>query len=209
MEIHTLKLSSREETGKGPARRRRVAGTIPGVLYGGDQDPVAVVANSKQFETIIHGQGGEHAILELEFEDNPSLNTHAMLKGVQHHPTKEVATHADFMRIDLDQRIRTVVPIKLTGRCKGLAEGGLQDQHIHRLPIECVARNVPDCIEADITEVGIGHSYYVREITPPADVTILVDGASPIIAINAPRVGKTKGAAAATEEAGAPEAEEA
>jgi len=208
MEIQTLKLSSRDETGKGPARRRRVKGEVPGVLYGAGKDAVSVVADAKAFEHVIHGSGGEHAILELTFEDTPDLNTHAMLKGVQHHPTKEHATHADFMRISLDQRIKTVVPIKLTGRCKGLAEGGVPDQHMHRLPIECVARSVPDFIEADITNVSIGHAFHVHEITPPEGVEILVDSASPVIAINAPRVAKTKGGPGAKGEAEGAEAAE-
>lgn len=205
MDIIKLNMSSRKETGKGPARRSRMTGAIPGTLYGGGSDPIAVTLNAKAFETIVRGKAGAHAVLELKFDDEPSLDTYAMVKNVQRHPTRENATHADFFRININQRIETEVAIRVVGRSKGVAEGGITDQHIHSIPLECLASRVPEFIEVDITELTIGSALHVGNLTAPDGVKFLVDDDATVIAIAAPRVAVLSEEEEAAAEAAEPE----
>ena len=145
MELQKLAIDIREEAdGKGANHRLRKTGQVPVVLYGGSKESVSVQVNEKEFVQLIRGRGGEHAIVQLECSSQPALNSPAMLKAVQHHPIRGNVLHADFMRIRLDERIRTVVPLVLTGQPKGVVEGGILDHQVRELEVECLALEVPE-----------------------------------------------------------------
>lgn len=188
MDIQTIKVNTRGETGKGAARRKRVAGTIPAVIYGENKESVAITVNAKEFAALVHGSQGEHAIVHVSVEDKPELSGPSLIKDVQHHPVKSNIVHADFLRIKLDQTIQTLVPVNVVGHCVGIVEGGVPDQQIRELEIECLPMNVPDQIEVDITNLHVGDSLHVSDLVAPKGVTILTDPERPVIAIHAPRV---------------------
>lgn len=198
MELQTLKAATRAERGKGAAGRDRKAGQIPGVLYGGGGDAVSLKLDAKEFDRLVHS-GGEHAIVQLEVEDAPKLSSPAMLKSVDHHPVRGDILHADFLRIRLDERITTLVSLELVGRCKGVVEGGVLDFQLREVEVECLALEVPEKIEVDTSELGIGDSLHVEQITAPPNVTIVTDPTRSIVAVHAPRV--VKSAAEEAEEA--------
>lgn len=205
MELQSLSVKKREGKGKGPSRRTRVLGEVPGILYGLGKDPVQLTLNGKAFDHILHGKMGEHAMLKLDVENNPELGGPALLKDVQHHPVRGTVVHADFLRFNMDEKIQTLVPISLVGRCKGVIEGGVADQMLHELEIECFPMEVPDKIEYDITELAIGDTVSVADLVAPNNVTILADGERPVVSVLAPRVAKS----AEEEEAEAAEAADA
>ena len=189
MELHKLTIHVRENAnGKSEARRLRGSGQIPLVLYGGNKEAVAVQVEEKDFVRLIHGRGGEHAIVQLECGSNPELNSPAILKEVQHHPVRGDVLHADFMRIRLDERIQTVVPIVLTGQAKGVVEGGLLDHQLRELEIECLALDVPEQIELAVDDIGIGEALHVSDLDVPENVTILTESDRSVMAVLAPRV---------------------
>lgn len=191
MELQTLRVNTRLGTGKGPARQARMKGAIPAVVYGLDSDPVSMIIDRRTFEKAIAQSGhGEHAVMNLEFEDQPSLSCPVMIKDVQHHPVAGTITHADFMRIKLDARIQVLVPVALTGRCKGITDGGVPDQQLHELEIECLATAVPEQIELDITALEIGGSLHVSDVAVPAGITVVTEPDRSVIAIHPPRVAK-------------------
>ncbi|MCF6283742.1 MAG: 50S ribosomal protein L25 [Candidatus Hydrogenedentes bacterium] len=188
MEIQTLKVATRNETGKGPAGRRRMAGEIPGVVYGESTENFSVAINAKAFEVLVHSAQGEHAVVQLDVEDKPELSGPIMIKALQHHPIKDHVMHADFLRIQLDKAIQTHVPIKLVGHCVGIVEGGVPDQHVRELRIECLPLEVPENFEIDITDIAIGGRLHVSDLTTPDGMTILTEADRTIISIHAPRV---------------------
>lgn len=190
MELQPLTVKPREESGKGPARRARVEGVIPAVVYGEGKAPMPVSIELRAFEHVVHGKAGEHAIIQIEV-DGEGEGGPAMLRSVQHHPVKNTIIHADLMRIRLDEKIHTSVPLVLTGRAVGVIEGGLQDQQIHELEIECLALETPLQIEVDISHLAIGDNLHVSDITIPKGVTLLTDGDRGVVAIHAPRVVKS------------------
>lgn len=147
-----------------------------------------IAVGRKTFEHLIHGKQGEHAIVKLDFQDNPDLNGPAMIKDVQHHPVRSTVVHADFLRIRLDERLRTMVSVVIVGRAKGLLDGGVSDQQLHEIEVECLALDVPDSITVDITELAIGDSVHVADLKTPDGVDIVMDPERTVIAIHAPRV---------------------
>ena len=189
MELQALKVATRRTVGKGEARRTRRTGVVPAVLYGGGQNAVSICVNQRAFETMIHhGRGGEHAIVRLEVEDAPNLNTPALLKEVQHDPLRGGVVHADFLRIRLDARIETVVPIRLVGQAPGIAEGGVLDHQLRDLEVECLALEVPEEIVVDVSGLHMNDSIHVSQLTVLSNVTVLSDPERPVVAVHPPRV---------------------
>ncbi|HNR35907.1 MAG TPA: 50S ribosomal protein L25 [Candidatus Hydrogenedentes bacterium] len=208
MELQTLKVATRQSQGKGKARKVRAAGSLPGVLYGGDREPVSLSVNLRAFEALIHhARGGEHALVQLEVEDNAALNTPAIVKAVQHHPLRNTPTHADFLRIRLDEKITTVIPIRLVGQAPGIAEGGVLDHQLRELEIECLALSVPDEVVVDVSGLHVNDSLHVSDLQVPPDVEIISDPERPVVAVHPPRVVKETAEAgeAAEGEAASPE----
>jgi len=192
MDLVSLEVHLRPRAGKGAAHAARRNGRVPAVVYGEDQPPVAVTVDWRQFDKVIHGKGGEHAVLQLVFPDNPEYNGPAIVQHVQHHPVSGAIVHADFLRIRLDRKIHTRVPVVLVGRCKGVVEGGIADQQLHELEIECLALDVPESIEVDITDLAIGQSLHVSDLPPSEKYAILTEPERTIVAVHAPKVAKTQ-----------------
>jgi large subunit ribosomal protein L25 len=202
MELQTLKAATRAERGTGPAGRERKAGNVPSVLYGGGADAVSLKLDAREFGRLVQS-GGEHAIVQLNVEDRPDLSSPAMLKAVHHHPVRGEIMHADFQRIRLDERITTLVAIEITGHCKGIVDGGVIDFQLRELEVECLALEVPEKFEVDITDLGIGDSIHVGDIQAPPNVTIVSEPVRSIVAVHAPRVVKSAEEEAAEAEAAA------
>lgn len=197
MDMQTIKVSTRSDTGKGPARRRRVAGSIPGVIYGENTEALSITVDAKVFASLVEGHQGEHAVVQVEVEDRPELSGPSMIKDVQHHPIRSDIMHADFLRIKLDEKIQTFVPITIVGHCIGVVEGGVPDHQLREIEIECLPLDVPDEIKVDITDLHIGDLLHVSDLTAPEKLEILTEPDRTVIAIHTPRVV----AAAETEEA--------
>ncbi len=192
MELKQLKAAARNSAGKCAARRVRVAGNVPAVLYGEGQEPVSIEIAARALSAALHGKQGEHAILQLDIDGRPELSGPAMVKAVQHHHIRGTAIHADLMRINLSKRIHTLVPIVLAGRCVGVINGGVVDHQLRDLEVECLATEVPDAITVDITNLDIGHSIHVSDIAVPANVTVLTGAERAVVALHAPRVSKAE-----------------
>jgi len=201
MELQAFTANTRETKGKGPARQSRLAGDIPGVLYGDGKDAVSLTINAREFERLIHGGQGEHSLVDLNLEDNADLNTAAIIKAVQHHPVKGHVMHADFMRIDIKKSIQTPVPIKFEGHAKGVVNGGVLDHQLRELMVECLPLDTPEAIVVNITELDIDESLHVRDLVVGDAITVLTDADRSVAAIHTPRVitEETEGDEAAVE----------
>ena len=191
MELQALKVMNRSAAGSSVARRTRRTGVVPAVLYGGGHEPTSISVNLRAFESLIHhSRGGEHAIVRLEVEDAPELDTPALLKDIHHDPLRGGVIHADFLRIRLDERIETVVPIRLIGQAPGIIEGGVLDHQLRDLEVECLALDVPEEIVVDVSNLHMNDSVHVSQLEVPANVTVLSDPERPVVAVHPPRVVK-------------------
>lgn len=188
MELQTFAVRTRTTNGKGPAGRDRLEGNVPGILYGADKDNVSIMVGSKELELLLHHGQGEHAMVELTFADSPELNGPAIIKEVQHHRVRGQALHFDFMRIDLNKKIVTLVPVRMDGRSAGVVEGGILDYHMREVEVECLPLDVPEVIVGDISELNIGQSIHVSELIKIDNVEILTDPQRTVAAVQQPRV---------------------
>ncbi len=188
MKLETLKVAARNSSGSANVGRLRAEGALPGVLYGGKQDPLSIQLDQREFTTMLHEHGGEHAVVQLEVEDDASQSTPALLKDVQHHPVRGHVLHVDFQRIRLDQRIVTRVRIRTIGQSIGVREGGILDHPIREVEVECLAGELPDEIVTDVSELNIGDSVHARDLVLPEGVTMLTRGDLTVAAVHAPRI---------------------
>ena len=207
MELKSLKANTRKVGTKGATHSVRRAGDIPGVLYGGGGEAVSLSVSGRELDRVLHGGGGAHAVLQIEFDDQPASNSPAIVKAIQRHPLKGAVLHADFMRIRLDESIQTSVKVVLSGQPKGVIDGGLLEHQLRELEVECLALEVPECITIDVTGMNVGDVLHVSEVVPPAGVTILSDGEQPIASVILPRAATEQAEAGAEPETAGKEKE--
>lgn len=187
MEVQTLKVKTRQSVGKSAASSVRAGGQIPCVLYGGTGEAVSLLVDTREFHHVVHGRGGEHAIVNLDVEGSPELNSAALLKAVQHEPIRGAYLHADFMRIRLDERLTTVVSVRLVGQPKGVVDGGVLDHQMREVEIDCLAVEVPAEIVVNVATLGLGESIHAGQLQLPARVELVTDPDRTVAAIHVPR----------------------
>ncbi len=135
---------------KNAARRVRVAGKIPAVLYGAGHDPVALEVDPKQISRILFSETGHNTIFDVEVTGNPSAK--AMIVDWQREPIKDQLIHIDLKRIALDKALRVSVRVKLLGVPVGVkTAGGILDQVLREVDIECLPADIPSHIDVDVS----------------------------------------------------------
>ncbi len=188
MELQAFKVKGRTSTGKGAARQARMKGAIPGVIYGGGEHNVPVMVDYRSFVHLLHGRYGDNAVLKMDIEGNPESNTNTILKAIQYDAISGDPLHVDFQRIRLDEKIQTTVTIELEGQPQGVVEGGVIDQIMREVEVECLALDTPEHFTLDVSHLNIGDSIMVSELTVPENITLLSDPELAIAAVHAPRV---------------------
>jgi large subunit ribosomal protein L25 len=139
---------------KNAARRVRVAGKIPAVLYGPGHDPVAIEVDPKQMSKILFSETGHNTIFDVEIEGQSTAK--AMIVDLQREPINDLLLHIDLKRIALDKVLRIKVRIKLLGIPVGVkAEGGILDQVLREVEIECLPTDIPSQVEADVSHLAM------------------------------------------------------
>jgi large subunit ribosomal protein L25 len=175
---------ARESRGKNEARRVRVSGRIPAVIYGAFQEPRAVSINPKDILKVIRSKTGHNSIFDIEI---PGVEkTPVIVADEQYHPLKGTLMHIDLKRIDLTRKLRVSVPVHVSGEAKGVKQqGGVLDVVTKTVEIECIPDDIPDQFSVDVTELVIGTNFRVsdlpvkpgvRIITPPEAVIAHVVG---------------------------------
>ena len=186
MDVFDLKASKREKTGKGQARELRRQGLVPAVLYGPKMDAMPLTISVKALQTIYKESGSEHMVLNLIINNGGTEKKTAMIKELQTAPTTSDYLHVDFYEIALDQAIVVNVPVEVVGTSKGVERGGYMQLVRHDLEISCLPTDVPASITIDISELDIGDSLHVDDITVDEKVTLLYDTNFTVVTVVAP-----------------------
>jgi len=194
----------RATRGKNEARRTRVAGLIPAVVYGAFKDPQAVSVNPKDILRIIRGKSGHNAIFDIEITGVE--RTPVIVADEQYDPVKDTLIHIDLKRIDLSRKLRVSVPVHTIGEPKGVKQqGGVLDVVTRTIEIECIPVDIPNQFDVDVTELMIGSNIRVSELAALPGVRVLTAPEAVIAHV----VGiKEEVAAAPAEAAAAPAATE-
>lgn len=148
--------------GKNEARRLRASGRVPGVLYGAKKETIAVSLDPKQISRILQSESGHNTIFELQVGGEKAR---VMIVDWQYDPMYGKLLHLDLKRIAMDQRIRVNVPIHLSGEAEGVkAQGGILDQVLREVEIECLPGDIPSHIDADVSHLVFGTVLRVSDL---------------------------------------------
>lgn len=218
MEIVALKVQRRSSAGKGPARRLRAGGKIPGVFYGPNQkQALPVELEQKEFARKLAVLEGSHLI---QFDsENPELQKRmVLLREVQSHPVTGEVLHADFYEVDLAKKLEVTVALHFEGKPVGVEAGGILQPIVREVTVKCLPTEIPPFISVDVSALGIHDSIHVEDLVRPAGVELVFDTNFTVVSVLPPTVEEVKvevpvevavaeGAAAAPAEAAAePEA---
>jgi len=190
----TLVLATKKregENGTRAARHLRKHGEIPAVIYGHKQDTVSVTLATEDLTRAIR-----HGARVVDLQTTAGVETAQIVELQYDHLGKEIL-HVDFKRVSRDERIKIDVRVELRGIAPGVSGGGVLDQPLHTLEIECLAIAIPDSIRVSIAELQLGNSIHVKDVKAPEGVTILSDPDAIVVQVTAPVAEPEPGAEAA------------
>ncbi len=184
-ETTALKVFTREPDGSRSARRLRREGEVPGIVYGGGQEPVAFKVPSRDLRIALAHAG---AVLDLSIED--AAATPVVLKELERHPVSGATLHVDLLRVRLDVKIESTVLLELTGvdDAPGVKEGGVLEHVTRELHIEALPTDIPDSIQHDVSQMVIGDTLTLESLHAPANVELLDDPETVIATLTPPKL---------------------
>ena len=170
-------------TGKKAAKAVRNSGLVTGVYYRNGYEPIPIAVHPLSMRPIVYTSAANIISLEIEGADAPLS---CMLKDITFDPVTDVIVHFDLFGISNDNVVDFKVPVKIIGQSAGIREGGILEHILHKLSVTCLPKDLPQHLDVDITELKIGQSLHVRDISYPG-IKIIVIGDATIVAISAPR----------------------
>lgn len=197
MATATLSATLRHDTGKGVARKLRQNGAIPGVIYGHGREPQSLVVNAREFERLISRVAAGSTVIELELG---GTTARSLIREIQRHPYKKLIMHVDFQEVVAGEMITLKCPIVYVGTPYGVrTEGGVLDQIMHEITIMALPSAIPDHINVDVSDLHVGKSIHVGDLSLPEGVKLVDDASATVCIIQASKAGATETAAASAE----------
>ncbi|MEC4683179.1 MAG: 50S ribosomal protein L25 [Nitrospirota bacterium] len=188
MEHSRLKVSVRENTGKGVARTLRRSGNIPAVVYGAGKS-TSLSASLKDVEKSLHTHAGRNGLFDLEIVDGQSVRTAlTLVRGIQRDPITGKILHLDFFEVSEKAKVRNRVPLEVVGSVpSGVKAGGVLDFVVRVLHVECLSFQMPDHIQVDASNLDINQTFHVRDLALPPGVTVLEEPDAVLIHVIPPK----------------------
>ena len=188
-ELLKLNVEVRDKMGKGPNRRLRTAGKVPGIYYDSKGNNIPVQAKlvplQKAYATL-----GNAKVFELVIEKEGQTQTHpALLWRVRNEPVSGLPEHVDFFGVDLTKELKVAVHFQLTGKAKGAKFGGIVELFRDTIEVVCKPMDIPDSIVLDITELEVGDSIRIEDVTFPEGVSPVFDENYAVVSVHEPRGG--------------------
>jgi large subunit ribosomal protein L25 len=184
-ESTTLPLTARSPEGSRSARRLRREGLVPGVVYGGGEEPQHFAVDARTLRNTLARSG---QVIEVAIDDGATTNV--LIKDVQRHPVRGEAVHVDLLRVRMDQAIHATVTLEFTGNeeAPGVVEGGIFNQELRELSIEALPGDIPDSISYDVSGLEMNATLTLEVLTAPEGVELLDDPETVIATITPPTV---------------------
>ena len=176
MDIPTVEAWPREERGSRACRRLRRRGLVPAVMYGRDEPNVLLSLQEKELENLLR----QHTlILQVQWDGQ---TTPVQIKEVQFDELGEQVLHADLGRISLDETVQVSVSVDTQGEAIGVREeGGVLEVILHEIQVECLPMEIPESIEADVSELAIGDDLRVRDLALPESIEAVPDPSTVVV----------------------------
>ena len=181
----SLSAEARTETGKGVARKLRAAGRVPAVVYGHAREAQALSLQTRELEKLLSSISTGSTVVELTLG---GATTKTLIREVQRHPFKKQILHVDFQELVAGEKVTVEIPLVFVGIPEGVRlSGALLEQILHSIEVLVDPANIPNHIDVDVTNLAMGHSLHVNELSLPAGLEVLTDEDATVCAVVAPR----------------------
>src|ERR1700757_100377 len=178
LETNVLEAQTRKPGTKNEARRVRRGGKIPAVVYGAGQDSLPVAVDPRQVSRILNSETGHNTIFDLTLDGS---KTKAMIVDWQYEPIKGKLLHIDVKRIAMDKKLAVMVPVELVGEPAGVKQqGGILEQMLREVEIECLPGDIPSHIDVDVSELVFGKVLRVADLPHSDKLKFLTDENQPV-----------------------------
>jgi large subunit ribosomal protein L25 len=179
LEQNTLEAQAREAGSKNDARKVRRGGKIPAVVYGAGKDSLSISVDPRHVQRILNSETGHNTIFDLALTGGEP--TKAMIVDWQYEPIKGHLLHIDLKRIALDKVLRVSVPVTLVGEAAGVKqEGGIMEQMLREVEVECLPGDIPSHIDADVSHLTFGKVLRVSELPHSDKIKFITDENQPV-----------------------------
>jgi large subunit ribosomal protein L25 len=185
MEDTKLIAQKRNQQGSSNARRMRRAGSLPGVVYGEGKEAVPIQIDTHTFEELLHHHATETLITEIALEGTGDISV--LVKDIQRHPVSGDILHVDLLKIIAGQVIQVDILLSLVGEAAGVKEGGVMDQVMHSIAIECLPKDLVETIEVDVSEMAIGDALCVSDLNLGSKFATSIEADSIVASVAMPR----------------------
>ncbi|MGA2916027.1 MAG: 50S ribosomal protein L25 [Sedimentisphaerales bacterium] len=194
-----LKAQARKELGSKRAAKLRLTGNIPAIIYGHGQKPQPIVLGEHDFtEGIHHG----HRLFDVELDGKREK---LLVKDVQYDYLGKKIIHADLIRVDLSEKVKVQVRLAFKGTPVGATEGGLLEEHLDHIEVECAVTDIPESIDVSVKGLKVGDTLHARDVALPAGVKLITVPDALLIACHLPVAPVEEAAVPGVEEPAAPE----
>ena len=187
MEKTILRARRREQTGSRVARRIRRENSIPAVLYGPREDPQPIQIDAQEFQTLVKQGLSENTLITLYLDDGKDSERMTLIRDYQRDPVRNELRHLDLVHIDLTTSIKVDVPLHLTGQAEGVKMGGVLEQRIYSVEIECLPTEIPSEFTIDVSELEIGDSFHLSDVDL-GDFKVITNIERTVVQVAIPRV---------------------
>jgi len=187
LETLEIQVDARDPGSKQRARRLRRSGKIPGVLYGPKTQTIALELNKKEFSSRVAGLEGSH-LVRLKSNSATLVDKVALVKEMQFHPITGEVVHADLYEVDLTAKIRVQVPLHFVGKAVGVVRGGILQPIVREIEVECLPLDIPDFFNVEVSELDIGDSAHIEDLTMPEGIKAIYESNLALVAVVPPTV---------------------
>jgi large subunit ribosomal protein L25 len=193
---NALSAELREGTGKGVARKLRVQGLIPAVVYGRKRAAQSITVRPEALQKLLRSASGMNTLIDLSLSGKTST---VLVKGLERDPVRGKYLHADFYEVDLTQKVIVSVPVHLVGKAAGIEFGGILDHPLRELSIECLPREIPQRVDVDVSALQVNESIHVSDLKLAPGLTIKTEGTLAIASVVLPQAEEAAATPAAVE----------
>jgi len=192
MEIVSVTVEKRSDSGKGPARRVRASGKVPGVFYGPNQgQAIGVQLEEKEFAKKIAILEGS-ALIQFQSAAPELASRMVLLREIQSHPVTGAVLHADFYEVDLTKKLEVTVALHFTGKPIGVEEGGILQPIVREVTVMCLPTEIPAFIDVEVSGLGIHDSIHVEELKLPEGIELVYETNFTVVTVSPPTVEEVK-----------------
>ena len=190
MEALNLNVKHRNNNGSSSSRRSRSEGILPGILYGSENEPIAVEMDLHKVEKIVNQHSSDSVLLDIDLDGIGKVSV--LMKEIQFHPVTSEILHVDLQRVLANKPIQVDVSVELKGEPEGVKAGGLLDQVLRSITVQSLPADLIESIDVDVSNLEIGDSLSICDLNISSKLTVINDQNSLVVAVNAPKVEATE-----------------